>query len=207
MAVNRTVLPNGTVQPQHSAPYETDEDANWALLDQWQGGRVMADLGLNGVVSGLQLSTSSTLTPSLTAGVLYAQGQRVPFLSAPNPGAAPANGTNYLFYNSSTGFYYQASPVGATAGDALIGQVTTSSNVVTAAVNAVGPCREVNIPATSAAGNFTVQHFLGRRPVAAGQPRMTSAGAIWFQSPTDMDAINLYLVASDAGLTAKVQIW
>jgi hypothetical protein len=39
MAVNRTVLANGTVQPQHGAAYETDIDANWALLDQWMGGR------------------------------------------------------------------------------------------------------------------------------------------------------------------------
>jgi len=36
---------------------------------------------------------------------------------------------------------------------------------------------------------------------------MTSAGAIWWQQPTDVDGVNLYLVASDAGVTAKVQVW
>ena len=36
---------------------------------------------------------------------------------------------------------------------------------------------------------------------------MTSPGAIWFQNPTDMDGSNLYLVASDAGVTAKVVLW
>jgi hypothetical protein len=204
MAVNRTVLPNGTVQPQHATPYETDADANWALVDQWQGGRHMADLGLSGVASGLTLSTSVTLTPGITAGVLYAQGQRVPFNSAPAIPAAPASGTNYLFYNSATGFYYQSSPVGATAGDALIGQVTGSGSAVTSVVTATPLYGRVSA-APSAPGNFTVQHFLGRIPVHA-DIRMTSAGAIWFQ-PTDMDATNLYLVASDSGLTAKVQLW
>jgi len=36
---------------------------------------------------------------------------------------------------------------------------------------------------------------------------MTSPGAIWWQAPTDLDSLNLYLVASDAGVTAKVQVW
>jgi hypothetical protein len=36
---------------------------------------------------------------------------------------------------------------------------------------------------------------------------MTSGGAIWFQSPTDMDATNLYLVASAPGITGKVLLW
>jgi hypothetical protein len=205
MAVNRTVLPNGTVQPQHAMPYETDMDANWALLDQWMGGRILADAGISGLANGLMLSTSATLTPGLTAGVLYAQGQRVPFASAPNPGAAPANGTYYLFYNSSTGFYYQTSPVAATAGDALIGQVVTGSTTVAVVTQATKIYGQVSaVP--SAPGNFTLQHFLGRTPVGAAI-RMTSSGAIWFQTPTDMDATNLFLVASDAGVTAKVQVW
>jgi hypothetical protein len=36
---------------------------------------------------------------------------------------------------------------------------------------------------------------------------MTSGGAIWFQTPTSYDGVNLYLVASDAGLTGKVLVW
>lgn len=206
MAVNRTILPNGTVKPQHGTPYEIDADANWALVDQWQGGRHMADLGISGVVpGGLTLSTSAMLTPGITAGTLYAQGQRVPFNSAPTLPAAPASGTNYLFYNSATGFYYQSSPAGATPGDALIGQVTASGSAVTAVVTATPLYGQVSA-APSAPGNFTLQHFLGRKPLGA-QIRMTSAGAMWFQSGTDMDATNLYLVASDSGLTAKVQLW
>jgi hypothetical protein len=30
---------------------------------------------------------------------------------------------------------------------------------------------------------------------------MTSGGAIWYQMPTKFDATNLYLVASDGGIT------
>jgi hypothetical protein len=57
--------------------------------------------------------------------------------------------------------------------------------------------------APSAPGNFTVAHGLGAAPVAA-PIEMTSGGAIWFQTP-GYDATNLYLVASDAGVTGRAQ--
>jgi len=209
MAVSRTVLPNGTVQPQHGTPYETDEDANFALIDQWQGGRMMADLGISGVANGLQLSTSATLVPGITAGVLYAQGQRVSFDVAPVLPAAPANGDYNLFYNSATGFYYQASPVGATAGDALIGWVGMNDGqviVVTQATPIMGTITILGPLYAPAAFTFAVPHLLGRKPIGI-IIRMTSAGAIWSQSPTDVDDTNLYLVASGYGLTAMVTLW
>ena len=208
MAVNRTVLPNtGLVQPQHAMPYEADVDANWLLLDNLipVSGQVAKDLGLNGVYSGFTLSTSASLTPGLTAGVLYAQGSRYAPVVAPNPGAAPDNATNYLFYNFTSGFYYQASAVGATAGDALIGKVTTSGGAVTAVVNATKVFGQVDI-ASSSFGNFTVQHYLGRTPKGA-LIQMTLGGQIYFQTPTMYDGTNLYLVGSDSGLTAKVMLW
>ena len=209
MAVTRTILPKtGLVQPQHAstAQWEADDDANWLLLDGLVplSGQMIKDLGLNGVCSGFALSTSSNLTPGLTAGVLYAQGSRYAPAAAPNPGPAPASATNYLFYNSDSGFYYQASAVGATAGDALIGQVTTSGTAVTAVVQATKVFGQVSL-APSADGNFTVQHYFGRVPVGA-IIRLTSGILIWFQSPTDMDGTNLYLVASDTG-TGKVVLW
>ena len=166
---------------------------------------LLADLGWAGVVSGFALSTSATLTPGLTTGVLYAQGKRYAPSSAPNPGAAPPSNTNYLFYNSTTGFYYQASPVGADPADALIGKVTTNATAVTAVLDATKLFGSLAL-APSAPGNFTVQHYLGRAPKSAVL-RMTSGGAIWFQSPTDMDDTNLYLVSSGVGVTAEVQIW
>ena len=209
MAVNRTVLPRkGLIQSQHGLTgYEADQDANWALLDAsiaFTSDLPTSDLGINGVVSGFTLSTSANLTPGLTIGVLYARGLRYAPATAPALGAAPASATSYLFY-SSAAFYYQSSPVAATSGDALIGQVVSSATAVTAVIQASKLFGALSL-APGAAGNFTVQHFLGRAPVGVAL-RMTSGGAIWFQNPTDLDATNLYLVASDAGVTGKAVLW
>jgi hypothetical protein len=220
MAVSRTVLPRkGIIQPRHGDNYEIDLDQNWSTIDSLlqdaadvqnavaAAGSVqtlLQDLAWSGVVSGFALSTSATLTPGVTPGVLYAQGKRYAPTGAPNPGPAPANQTTYLFYNGTTGFYYQTGAVGATAGDALIGKVTTNATAVTAVEDATKIFAQVSL-APSAAGNFTVAHLLGRTPKCA-VIQMTSGGAIWFQSTT-WDGTNLYLVASDAGITGKVQLW
>lgn len=220
MAVVRRVLPRkGIIQPQHGDNYEADLDANWLTLDSSlqdaadiqaaviAAGTVQAllqDLGISGVVSGLALSTSSNLIPGLASGILYAQGKRISATN-PAPGAAPANSTSYLWFNSTAGFYYNTTGVAGSPGDALIGQMVTSG----AAVTAVTAARKIfgQIPISPVApGNFSVAHLLGRSPLGA-VVRMTSGGAVWFQDPTDMDGTNLYLVASDAGVTAKVMIW
>jgi hypothetical protein len=52
-----------------------------------------------------------------------------------------------------------------------------------------------------AAGAFTVDHGLAAAPSAV-LIQMTAGGQIWFQTPM-YDATNLYLVASDAGLTGN----
>jgi len=67
-----------------------------------------------------------------------------------------------------------------------------------------GTWRPVSVT-SSAAGNFTVAHGLGTKPQVA-VIEMTSGGAIWFQTPTRYDGTDLYLVASDAGLTATVNV-
>lgn len=208
MAVTRTVLPRkGLIQSQHGLTgYEADQDANALLLDQnvaFISDLLFGDLGMNGVISGFTLSTASGLTPGLTAGVLYAQGQRSAPASAPAIAAAPANATSYLFYNSSTGFYWQAGSSGAIAGDALIGQAITSASAVTAVAQATKIMGRVAV-APAVAGNFTQPHLLGRTPVGAVlQP--ASSAILWFQSPP-YDAANLYLAASAAG-AATVLLW
>jgi hypothetical protein len=220
MAVVRTVLPRkGIIQPQHGDNYEADLDANWLTLDSSlqdasdvqaaviAAGTVQAllqDLGISGVTSGLALSTSASLTPGLSSGTLYAQGQRFS-LSSPAPGAAPANSTSFLWYNSTAGFYFNATGVAGTAGDALVGEVVTNLTAVTAVTPATKIFGQISVTSASP-GNFSVAHLLGRAPRGA-VIRMTSGGAIWFQAPTDLDATNLYLVASDAGVTAKVIVW
>jgi hypothetical protein len=216
MAVTRIILPRkGFVQSQHGlTQYEGDQDANWALLDANVAfmsdvagavSGVAGDLGWNGVASGFVLSTSSSLAPGITAGVLYANGIRYAASVAPTLPAAPASLTSYLFYNSATGFYYQSSLAPATAGDALIGVVVAGASAITSVTTATTLFGQISL-APSAAGAFIVAHILGRVPTCA-TVRMTSGGAIWFQSPTDMDGVNLYLVASAPGVTGKAVIW
>lgn len=210
MAVTRTVLPRkGLIQSQHGLTgYEADQDANWLLLDSsmaFVSDLLQKDLNINGVVGGFTLSTSVSLIPGLTTGVLYAQGFRYAPAGAPAVAAAPASQTSYLFYNSATGFYYQIGTAGATAGDALIGQVVASGTAVTAVTQATRMYGQVSV-ASSGAGNLTVAHLLGRPPVGA-VVQMTSSGSIWFQQAASWDGMNLYLVASGAGVTARIQVW
>lgn len=159
--------------------------------------------GISGVASGFVLSTSASLTPGLTAGVLFAQGQVYAPSGGPAIPAAPASATSYLFYNASTGFYWQASAVGATAGDALLGQAVTSATAVTAVMQSTKIFGQIAL-APGVAGNFTVQHFLGRKPVGVSL-LLTSSTAIWFQA-TLYDATNLYLDAGGAS-SGIVIVW
>jgi hypothetical protein len=213
MAIVRTVLPRkGFVQPQHGlTQYEGDMDGNMSLLDanvafigDLPSAGIAGDLGMNGVVSGLALSTSTTLYPGIAIGVLYANGVRTAWSIAPSLPAAPASATSYLFYNTTTGFYYQTGAVGATAGDALIGIVVASSSAITGVTQATKLFGQVSV-APSGSGNFTVAHLLGRKPNLA-IIRPTSSASIWFQTPTDTDGTNLYLDASGSG-TAEVVVW
>lgn len=167
------------------------------------GSSVAAQLGMNGVVSGFTLGTGVNLTPSLTAGVLFAQGAIYAPSSAPGIPAAPASATSYLFYNSSTGFYWQASAVGANAGDALIGQVVTSASAVTAFTQATRIMGQVAL-APGSIGNFTVQHFLGRKPVGASLLLTSTTLIVWQVTP--WDATNLYLNAAGMS-TGVVTVW
>lgn len=167
------------------------------------GSTLAGSLGINGVISGFTFGTGTNLTPSLTTGVLFAQGTIFAPSTTPAVPAAPASATSCLFYNSNSGFYWQAGATGANAGDALIGQAVTSSNAVTSVTQATKIMGQVAL-APSGAGNFTAEHFLGRKPVGASL-LLTSDIAIWFQS-TMYDATNLYLSASASG-TAAVLLW
>lgn len=162
-----------------------------------------AALGINGVVSGFTLGTGANLTPSITTGVLFAQGAIYAPAAAPGITPAPASATSYLFYNSGQGFYWSSSAVGTNAGDALIGQVVTSASAVTAVTQATKIMGQIAV-SPGASGNFTVQHFLGRTPVGA-VIRLTSATLIVFQS-TMYDATNLYLNAAGAS-SGTVLVW
>jgi hypothetical protein len=106
------------------------------------------------------------------------------------PGGVASASVATLVVPSGWGCYFSVDPAG------LIWDVSCHlalmQNAVTVAATA------------SAAGNFTVAHGLGRKPIEA-IITMTSAGVIWCQS-TCFDGTNLYLVASDASLTAAVRV-
>jgi hypothetical protein len=220
MAIVRTVLPRkGIIEPQHGSNYETDMDTNWQIIDSLlqdandvqnavtAGGTIAAwlkDRGISGVISGFTLATSANLIPSLSAGILYAQGARsAP--TTPAPGIAPASSTSFLWWNSITGFYFNLTGIPAVTGDAFLGSVTTDPTHVTAVTNATKIYGRLAVTA-SAAGNFSVVHKLGRAPQGA-MIYMTSGGALWFQAGIMFDASNLYLTASDVGITASIQVW
>ncbi len=209
MAVTRTVLPRKSlIQSQHGLTgYEADQDANWLLLDQkvaFVSDLLFPDFNLNGVVSGFSLGLGSGLTPTLSTGILYANGSRYAPSAAPALGAANSSATNYLWYNTSTGFYYTTILVPSNTGDALLGIVITGISSVISLTQATKIFGQVSLT-PGAAGNFSQGHVLGRTPVGA-IIQMTSAGSIWFQS-TMFDSTSLYLVASEAGVTAKVLLW
>jgi hypothetical protein len=216
MAVSRTILPRkGLIQSQHGLTgYEADQDANWALLDASVAfmsdlpDAVLTVVQYSGVLNGFALSTSSTLTPGIAAGVLVANGSTYATTSAPAIPAAPAGATSYLFYNINSAWYWGTTASPSNADDALVGSVTTSSTAVTSVLSAA-PIFGVSasVPAApSAAGNFTLPHPLGRTPNFA-VIEMTNAGSMWFQNGMQYDSSNLYLVASDAAVTAVVKIW
>jgi hypothetical protein len=69
----------------------------------------------------------SGLVPSLSIGALFAQGTLWRPASAAAVPAAPANQFSYLAYNSTSGLYWTTNPAGTTAGDAVLGWVTTNS--------------------------------------------------------------------------------
>src|SRR5712692_1654524 len=126
MAVTRTVLPRkGLIQAQHGLTgYEADQDTNWLLLDQkvaFVSDLLFPDFNMNGVVSGFTVGLGSGLTPTLTPGIIYANGSRYAPATAPTLGAANSNTTNYLWYNATTGFYYTVSLAPNNTGDAFLG--------------------------------------------------------------------------------------
>jgi hypothetical protein len=60
--------------------------------------------------------------------------------------------------------------------------------------------------APSAPGNFQLAHGLSAAPEHVAI-QMTSPGGIWFQTPTLFDGTYVYLVASDAGVTAQILVF
>jgi hypothetical protein len=94
-----------------------------------------------------------------------------------------------------TKLYFTASDAGVTG----VGYAWTVAPITTSLP------RFAKVPFTSTAGNFSVAHGLAYTPLLA-IVRLTVGGAVWLQS-TFADAVNLFLVGSDTGLTGEVEVW
>jgi hypothetical protein len=113
------------------------------------------------------------------------------------------NGSSWDSVVTANALTLQGVAVSATAPSS--GQVLefNGSDWVPATVAASTAILGVIAVAPASGGNFTVAHGLAATPSAA-LVMMTSDGGIWFQSPTMFDGTNLYLTASDAGITGSV---
>jgi hypothetical protein len=76
--------------------------------------------------------TGNNLIPTLTKGVLFAQGEMYRPAQNPVVPAAPASRQSWLFYSSSAGFYWQANSTPTVSDDALIGWVVTNAAQIVA---------------------------------------------------------------------------
>jgi hypothetical protein len=77
----------------------------------------------------------SGLTPALSVGALFAQGTAWIPGTPPSVPAAPTNQFSYLGYNDNLGIglYWTTNPLGNTAGDAVLGWVSTNATDIIAA--------------------------------------------------------------------------
>ena len=75
---------------------------------------------------------------------------------------------------------------------------------VAAALNINGPATTLGVT-SSTPGAFSLPHGLSAAPSRI-EILMISAGAIWAQSPA-FDGANVYLEASDTGVTAKILVY
>jgi hypothetical protein len=176
----------------------------------------------NGTTGGHNLIVQVTGAPGTTASVpasaglveLYSDGTNVAALTG---GSGSAGTVTSVALTMPAEFSVAGSPI-ATAGTLAVTRVSQSANKVLASPDgssgvmsprALAPLdlpspTEINL-APGADGNFQVAHGLSGTPRLA-LIQMTSGGAIWFQS-TRYDATNIYLVASDASVTGKAEVW
>ena len=130
----------------------------------------------------------------------------------------PAISRSFIFKNGTSGGHNLIVQVtgapGATIsvpGSAGLIEIFSDGTDVTALTGGSGVGGGLAFPteislAPSVPGDFTVAHGLGATPRLV-LIQMTSAGFIWFQSPTRYDSTLLYLTASDGGLTGKAEAW
>ena len=178
--------------------------------DEWSG---TAD------VFGLYLTPSAgipTLIRVTPAATAVAAGAALSFNAAVTGNANPnvtwsvdgiAGGNAAVGTINSAGVYTPPNSTGMHTISAQSVAVPAASGAATIMVWGAQTMPITNIAlAPSAPGNFTVAHGLGAAPTSV-VITMTSSGGIWLQSPIGFDATNLYLVASDVGVTGNAALF
>jgi hypothetical protein len=168
--------------PNHGGVYETTGTS--VPIGQAQQGQIVTFDNASAVAVALD-------TPTDAGWMCYVKN-----LGAGTATIAPASGT----------IGGEATLALATGSDAIIFWDGTNYQVFAAGGSGGGGggTRTEIALAPSAPGDFTVAHGLGAAPSYV-LIQMTSGGAIWFQAGTRYDSTNLYLVASDAGITGYAE--
>jgi hypothetical protein len=87
----------------------------------------------DGAQTGMLIElVGNELIPTISKGMLFAQGVAFDPSSAPALPAAPASQKSWLYYNSTGGFYWSASSSPTASDDACIGWVVTTSTEIVA---------------------------------------------------------------------------
>jgi hypothetical protein len=184
--INSTLLPivnslpaNATTGLLGTSCYSDTENTDWLVYDSLDGNPLTLTQSLR-LLSG-QVQTIQTTMTNITQQVNSLQA-RLSASSQDDVSLALQGIVNSLAYNSS-----QISAITAALSNG------NTSGVIIAVVPITSPS-----PCTS----FAVAHGLSAPPLTA-IICMTSSGTMWFQTPM-FDATNLYLGASDVGITANV---
>jgi hypothetical protein len=137
--------------------------------------------------------TGSELIPTLTRGVLFANGTMYRPATAPVLTAAPGSQQSWLFYSSTSGFYWKNSSTPTVSDDALIGWVrATATEIVAYSSSKIGTGLEavvlpggpgvLNIGGVTAGGHTgapTAGPGFGAETLDANPSFEATAGRLW----------------------------
>lgn len=158
----------------------------------------------NGPIILVQNNNSSGSGSTFVASISYAAGGNLIFTHSTgiwgfDGGVDAETGFSSNHVKGISGTFITADSKTATVSGGIITDLVTSGSP--------GGITFIQEPfTTTAPGNFTVAHTLGKVPTGA-IIQLTSGGEVWFQSPTMFDGSNVYLTASDTGLTGFVQVF
>jgi len=192
---------NGAGDPDAVA---THSGTQLTLTARRNTGAVTALLA-DGMWSGTltQLAGGTPLTPTISKGVLFAQGTMYRPGTAPALPAAPANQQSWLFYSTTSGWYWRNVPTPTVSDDACVGWVVTNASTIVAlssrrigtgeeAVITAGPrAISVDTAASGDTGVSTEAPYLG---VAVSRPGVLDLGISF--SGTAVNVAGVYSVTA-----------